>query len=239
MNRRMFVTSLGAAGAGKMLSLNTIAEAAEHRAILELQGHGGQGGAQQQKKELKPLPDKPTLVDFFRLRFTSGNHCLQSATRALKMGASEEQVFMCLLHDTALTLLRPDHGFWGHDLYAPYVSERVAWAIKYHQALRFYPDEKTGYVYPEMYDRLFGKGYKPDPYIEAMYKESLGHKWYSYARMITVHDDYSFDPNAAPVIDTFVDIVGRNFKQPKEGLGWDSTPSTHMWRTIMFPNRPL
>lgn len=237
MNRRSFVGALGALGAGKMLSLNAIAEEMEHRAIEELE-QGGQGNAAP-KKELKPMPEKPTLVDFFANRFTASNHCLQSATRALKSGDSEEQVFMCLIHDTSLTLLRPDHGFWGHDLYAPYVTEKVAWSLKYHQALRFYPDEKTGYVYPEMYDRLFGKGYKPDAYIEAMYKESLKHKWYGAARGITVHDDYSFDPNAKPTIDTFVDIIGRNFKQPKEGLGWDNTPSTHMWRTMLFPNRPL
>ena len=37
----------------------------------------------------------------------------------------------------------------------------------------------------------------------------------------------------------FADIIGRNFKQPKEGLGYDNSPSAHMWRTIANPNRPL
>jgi pyruvate/2-oxoglutarate dehydrogenase complex dihydrolipoamide dehydrogenase (E3) component len=36
-----------------------------------------------------------------------------------------------------------------------------------------------------------------------------------------------------------VDIIGRNFRQPGEGLGWDDTPSSWMWRTIINPNRPL
>ena len=40
-------------------------------------------------------------------------------------------------------------------------------------------------------------------------------------------------------IDPFVDIIGRNFKQPPEGLGWDNTPSSWMWRTIINPARPL
>ena len=26
---------------------------------------------------------------------------------------------------------------------------------------------------------------------------------------------------------------------PKEGLGWDNSPSAHMWRTIMWPTRFL
>ena len=41
------------------------------------------------------------------------------------------------------------------------------------------------------------------------------------ARQICVNDIYSFDPNAKVDINDFVDIVGRNFRQPKEGLGWD------------------
>ena len=35
------------------------------------------------------------------------------------------------------------------------------------------------------------------------------------ARQICVNDIYSFDPNAKVDIDDFVDIVGRNFRQPE------------------------
>ena len=48
----------------------------------------------------------------------------------------------------------------------PYVSERVAFAIKYHQALRFYPDPATGYEYPESYYQTFGIDYVPLPHIQ-------------------------------------------------------------------------
>src|SRR5689334_19424007 len=37
-------------------------------------------------KKLEPMPAKPTLQDFFRLRFAPANHVLQSATRAMKTG---------------------------------------------------------------------------------------------------------------------------------------------------------
>jgi hypothetical protein len=40
-------------------------------------------------------------------------------------------------------------------------------------------------------------------------------------------------------LDDFVDIIGRHFRQPKEGLGLDSSPSAHMWRTMMWPTRFL
>ena len=37
-------------------------------------------------KKLTPMPAKPTLVDFFKLRFmATSNHCLQSANRAKKI----------------------------------------------------------------------------------------------------------------------------------------------------------
>jgi hypothetical protein len=44
------------------------------------------------------------------------------------------------------------------------------------------------------------------------------------ARMITVHDIYSFDPNAVVSWEPFIDVVGRHFRQPHEGLGFDNSP---------------
>jgi hypothetical protein len=59
------------------------------------------------------------------------------------------------------------------------------------------------------------------------------------ARLLTVNDLYAFDPNAQVALEEFTDVVGRNFKQPTEGLGFDASPSAHMWRTIMWPTRYL
>ena len=247
MDRRTFFAKIGVAGAATLVPTAALAERLELEMALELeqaatgqtQQNGQQGGQQRQQRELAPMPEKPALVDFFKLRFTTSNHCLQSATRALKNGFPEETVFACLLHDTVLTMIRPDHGNWGDLLYKPYVPETVSWAIKYHQALRFFPDPENGYEYPEMYIRMFGADYKPEPYLVADYEYAKKHKWYMHSRMITMNDEYSFDRNARPNLDTFLDIIGRNFKQPKEGLGWDNSPSAHMWRTIINPNRPL
>ena len=84
------------------------------------------------------MPKNPTLQDFFRLRFAPANHVLQSATRALKTGMSEEIILACLLHDCVLTLIKPDHGWWGAQLFEPYIPEKSTFAIRYHQTLRFY-----------------------------------------------------------------------------------------------------
>jgi hypothetical protein len=191
-------------------------------------------------KRLSKMPEKPTLVDFFRHRFAPANHLLQSANLARKNGLDEKGVLACLLHDIAIVgFIRSDHGYWAAQLVEPYVDEEVSWAIRYHQALRFYPDESVGYAYPEMYIKLFGGDYRPEPHIARAYETARNHKWYMHARMITVNDLYAFDPNAQVNLDDFVDLIGRHFKQPKEGLGFDNSPASHMWRTMNWPTRYL
>jgi len=199
-------------------------------------------------EELPELSKRPTLVELFMRRlhkpkfglvFAAGHHGAQSALLALKAGVDEETVLACLLHDVGLAVVRPDHGWWGAQLVEPYVSEKVSWAIRYHQALRYYPDPSVGYEYPEMYNRMYGPDYKPPEYIEAAYKHALSHRWYMVARHITMYDDYSFDRSVPFSMDPFVEIIGRHFRQPAEGLGYDSSPTAHMWRTLIDPNKLL
>jgi hypothetical protein len=193
-----------------------------------------------QDPRLSRMPDRPTLFDFFEHRFAPASHVLQSARLAQKSGAGEKVVLACLLHDIAIAgFIRGDHGYWGAQLVESYVDEEVSWAIRYHQALRFFADESVGYKYPEMYVKLFGPDYKPEPYIERDYRYAREHTWYMTARLICVNDLYSFDPNAQVRLEEFTDVVGRHFRQPKEGLGFDASPSAHMWRTIMSPTRYL
>src|SRR5262249_34643117 len=86
-----------------------------------------------QVKHLAPMPEKPTFVDFFNLRLQStANHCLQSANLAKKHNMPEDIVLACLLHDLVHALIKTDHGYWGADLYRPYVSDRIHFAVRYH-----------------------------------------------------------------------------------------------------------
>jgi hypothetical protein len=190
---------------------------------------------------LAPMPQRPTLVDFFLLRLSmpTVRHLLQSATDAMKTDASEEQILACLLHDLGQAVMKVDHGWWGAQMVEPYVSEKVAWAIRYHQALRFFPDESVGYTYPELYVQIYGKDYVPEPYVRQAYEHARQHRWYMEARMVTVHDLYAFDPHAKVALDPFIDIIGRNFRQPEEGLGFDGTHVAHMWRSLIYPDHRL
>jgi len=198
--------------------------------------------------DLVELPEKPVLLDFLKHRFLLAQHLVRAAEWAMRLGLPEPIALACLLHDIGQSLARPDHGYWGAQLVAPYVSEEVSWAIRLHQVLRFYPDPANGYKGPpEFYKTYFGPDAKPDPYIEQAYKESRDHKWYLSARLITMADQET--PEAKDLYvnskqteiepDRFTDVIGRHFKQPKEGLGYDNTPVSHMWRTMINPDAPL
>lgn len=189
---------------------------------------------------LPKLPSKPSLVDYFTYRFGPSQHLLQSARLARANGCSEKIVLACLLHDISVFgLLVPEHGYWGAQLIEPYVDEEVSWAVRYHQALRFFPDPDVGYEYPASYVKWFGDDYELDDYIKRDYEIARNHKWYMSARMVTLNDLYAFDSSVVVPIAEFEDIIGRHFRQPEEGLGLDDSPSAHMWRTIMRPTKFL
>lgn len=191
---------------------------------------------------LPKMSAAPTLLEFFEKRFVpqAVDHMLQSADLALKAGVGETGILACLLHDIAMAgLLQGDHGYWGAQLVTPYVDEEVAFAVRYHQALRFFPDSDVGYEYPQAYIDLLGADYEPEPYIRAEYDHARAHKWYGTARMITVNDVYSFKPDSKVKLEDFTDIIGRNFRQPKEGLGFDNSPVAHMWRAMIWPRNFL
>ena len=77
-----------------------------------------------------------------------------------------------------------------------------------------FPDPEVGYEYPEMYLEIFGKDFVPEPYIQRDYEYAKKHKWYMAARLVTLNDEYSFDKSITLTLDPFIDIIGRNFKQP-------------------------
>ena len=222
----------------------TVAELEEQNKDLNRPRRRGGGrlfspGRDGKLQALQPMPEKPTLLDFFRYRFGTGTHVMQSAGRALKTGMDEKVVLACLLHDVVNSLMSANHGWWGGQLIEPYVPEETAFAVRYHSTLRFFPDSDYGYEYPESYLRTFGEDYVPEPYLQRTYEKVRNHKWYEYSRLVTVNDLYAFDRSKTVSIEPFIDIIGRHFKQPKEGLGYDDSASSHMWRTFINPDRRL
>jgi len=195
---------------------------------------------QHEDPRLPVMPAAPTLIDFFKLRFAPANHVLQSARLARANGMDEKIVLACLLHDICVgNFIRTDHGYWCAQMIKPYVDEEISWAIEKHQALRFFPDESVGYEYPEAYINFFCADYKPEPYLVQAWEEAKKHRWYMTSRLITLNDLYSFEEGVVVDVDDFTDIIGRHFRQPKEGLGFDGSPVAHMWRSMIWPNNFL
>ena len=198
----------------------------------------GRGGNNVTK--LPPMPEKPTIKDFFELRFAPANHVLQSATRALKTGMSEEVTLACLLHDCVLSLIKPDHGWWGAQLFEPYIPEKSAFAIRYHQTLRFYRGRRcrlrvSGSVLPDLRPRLHAAAVHRADLQDAQEPQVVhGAAAGDGERSLRVRSE-----RQGVVSNRSSDIIGRHFKQPKEGLGFDNSPSAHMWRTLARPDQPL
>jgi hypothetical protein len=195
-----------------------------------------------QNPKLPVMPERPKLLDFFHYRFNdiAFRHLLQSAKTAMDAGQSETVVIACLLHDISNgALLRSDHGYWGAQMIAPYVTEEVAWAVQNHQALRYFADEAAGFKYPDAYNQFFGADFKPAEYLCKAHEEARKHRWYMTSRLITIYDVYAFQDGVDVDPEIFTDIIGRNFKEPAEGLGFDGSPVAHMWRTMIWPNNFL
>lgn len=191
---------------------------------------------------LPQMPETPKLLDFYKLRFSdiTRRHLLVSAKRAMDDGLDEKLVLACLLHDISNgCFIRADHGYWGAQMIAPYVDEEIAFAVRYHQALRYFADESVGYSYPDSYHKFFGPEFQPPEYIARDHDHARQHRWYMSARLVTIYDTYFFDQDTQVDPDMFTDLIGRHFREPVEGLGFDNSPSAHMWRTMIWPNNFL
>lgn len=193
---------------------------------------------------LPKMPEKPTLQDFFRLRFAQNhvgyNHLLQSAQLARKKGCSERAVMACLVHDISVVgFVGSDHGHWAAQMIEPYVHPEVTWAVKHHQALRYRPDPAYGYEYPAAYVKWFGDDFEVKPHVKAEWEYCAQHEWFDTAMQVVINDLYAFEPGLVVTIEEFDDIIERNFRQPAEGLGFDGSAAAHMWRTMIWPNNFL
>src|ERR1700680_3595482 len=131
------------------------------------------GGGRVRAYEGRP-PDRTPGRHFTRAFCIDGR---PSGSLAKKKGLDERVVMACLLHDIAMAgLITSDHGYWGAQLIDPYVDEEVSWAVRHHQALRYFPDESVGYLYPEAYILYFGEDYHPPDHLRQAYEQARRHK---------------------------------------------------------------
>ena len=105
-------------------------------------------------------------------------HSLQSATRALHAGESEEMIVAALLHDIGDELAPMNHSEYAAPILKPYVSEKTHWIVEKH-------GEFQAYYYAH---HLGGNRNKRDKY--------KGHKYFdACVNFCEKYDQCSFDPN--------------------------------------------
>ena len=105
-------------------------------------------------------------------------HSLQSATRALHAGESEEMIVAALLHDIGDELAPMNHSEYAATILKPYVSEKTHWIVEKH-------GEFQAYYYAH---HLGGNRNKRDKY--------KGHKYFDACiNFCEKYDQCSFDPN--------------------------------------------
>ena len=105
-------------------------------------------------------------------------HSLQSATRALHAGESEEMIVAALLHDIGDELAPMNHSEYAASILKPYVSEKTHWIVEKH-------GEFQAYYYAH---HVGGNRNKRDKY--------KGHKYFdACVNFCEKYDQCSFDPN--------------------------------------------
>ena len=105
-------------------------------------------------------------------------HSLQSATRALHAGESEEMIVAALLHDIGDELAPMNHSEYAASILKPYVSEKTHWIVEKH-------GEFQAYYYAH---HLGGNRNQRDKY--------KGHKYFQDTiNFCEKYDQNSFDPN--------------------------------------------
>jgi predicted HD phosphohydrolase len=130
---------------------------------------------------------------------TRYEHSLQSATRALRDGRSDEYVAAALLHDIGDELAPHTHGEMVAAILRPYVREELCWVAEHHGAIQiFYYGEQTG----------------DDPNTRDRWAD---HPWFNAcAEFCELYDQNCFDPayDSLP-IEAFDPIVRRVFAEPR------------------------
>ena len=126
------------------------------------------------------------------------DHVLQSATRALNAGESDQMIVAALLHDIGDDLAPYSHSEMAAAILKPFVNEEIYWVIKHHGLFQmYYYAHHTG-----------GDRYARDQFKNHPYYDTAVHFCHEY-------DQKSFDPNyEAKPLSFFEPLLRRVFAKP-------------------------
>jgi predicted HD phosphohydrolase len=124
-------------------------------------------------------------------------HCLQSATLALRDGLDEETVVVALLHDTGFDLCPQRHGAFAAALMGAYISARNLWMLEHHQVFQ---DYHVGAHYDPAIERNARERWRGEPHFD----------W--TAEFVARYDQAAMDPDYDNLpLEHFAPLVRRIF----------------------------
>ncbi len=111
------------------------------------------------------------------------DHSLQSASRALRAGESDDIVVGALLHDVADGFAPENHSEAAAALLAPYVDDETHWIVRHHGIFQ-------GYYY---FHHLDGDRNARDRYLDSPFYERCAHFCANYDQNCFNPDYANFD----------------------------------------------
>ncbi len=153
--------------------------------------------AEQQARQAQELLSASRDAPTFGYRINNFQHCLQSATMALRGGEDEETVVVALFHDIGFIVCNESHGELAAALLAPFISEANHWMLQHHAIFQQW--HVTGYP-----------GLEPDAR-----ERWRGHPHFDWtAKFVARYDQNAIDPDydTAP-LDAFTPMVQRLFSR--------------------------
>jgi predicted HD phosphohydrolase len=113
----------------------------------------------------------------FGMPVNTYRHSLQTATRVLDAGESDEMIVCSLFHDVAEKMAALSHGAAIAEILGPFVSERVEWMLRHHPHFQLYH-----FVERPGNDCQAREAYRGSPHFEFT------------AHFCRTYDQNSFDP---------------------------------------------
>jgi predicted HD phosphohydrolase len=126
-------------------------------------------------------------------------HSLQSASRALRDGRSEEYVVAALLHDLGDELAPWTHGEMAAAILKPFVAPEIVWAVKHHGLFQ---------------QRYFANLSDAERNARDRFRD---HEWFdACADFCERYDQNCFDPAYEPLpLETFEPMLRRVVAEPR------------------------
>ncbi len=179
------------------------------------------------------LHPHPGIVDPATNRCINGDvnqglHALQAAAYAIKQNWDDEVITAALLHDFGKVISYPKHSYFGAEMARPYVSERTYELIRLHF-------DVLGVEGSASTLDIFREGNFTDR-INLDLKALKAHRWYEAIEQVRTCDDNARDPVACPDIRAeLYKVFERTFRLSKEGLGYDGSSASELWKILIEP----